>query len=632
MVLEVVKKHTICRREYSHSNCQPNSKYSNSELRKNMKNNKLYIGLAGIAIAMTLPSCESDYLQLTPETSVSSGTMAEETIAAKMGIYGICNAMQTQYYETGYNQYSGEAFINTVFNDAFGPDYICSLWQSSWGASQYNWEAMENERGTINSYPWNYCYNIIGLANGVLDGVDNGNGSQAEKDFIKAQALTFRAHGYEKLLRWYAPRWKDSKNGEAYCVVLRLTSGTNDLPIVTMNQVLDQIYADLDEAIKLYTSSKGKRTYKWEPDIAVAQGVYARTALIKNDWKKAQEMAHAARENYPVADLKTYFAGFVNDTNDNIWSQDTDESHIYYWTWGVNYSCNGNHIFTWGTAAGAISLDLYNALDPNDQRRQLYFTPDKIEQLDPSFNPAGLSASSFWDPALVNSTNLLDCAAAPGKPSQSDPNAKWGLVNIAAGWSAKEAFEINTCETDYGYYPYFQITNEDTGCDLKFYNNGNSIYSQMSTIQLGAQYKFYSNSPYGTSAYPFMRASEMCITEAEAAYMAGDMATAIACLTELNSKRIPGYSCTNTGDALLDEIRLTRRIELWGEGQNWSDFKRWNLPLVRRAWVANDPTSGNYMPGYAVSRDVDYAHGWMFTLPSSESDYNSAIDRNLLYK
>ncbi|MDE5675153.1 MAG: RagB/SusD family nutrient uptake outer membrane protein, partial [Muribaculaceae bacterium] len=282
-----------------------------------MKNNKLYIGLAGIAIAMTLPSCESDYLQLTPETSVSSGTMAEETIAAKMGIYGICNAMQTQYYETGYNQYSGEAFINTVFNDAFGPDYICSLWQSSWGASQYNWEAMENERGTINSYPWNYCYNIIGLANGVLDGVDNGNGSQAEKDFIKAQALTFRAHGYEKLLRWYAPRWKDSKNGEAYCVVLRLTSGTNDLPIVTMNQVLDQIYADLDEAIKLYTSSKGKRTYKWEPDIAVAQGVYARTALIKNDWKKAQEMAHAARENYPVADLKTYFAGFVNDTNDN---------------------------------------------------------------------------------------------------------------------------------------------------------------------------------------------------------------------------------------------------------------------------------------------------------------------------
>ena len=149
-------------------------------------------------------------------------------------------------------------------------------------------------------------------------------------------------------------------------------------------------------------------------------------------------------------------------------------------------------------------------------------------------------------------------------------------------------------------------------------------------MPFGAQFKFWGGDIYGVSAYPYMRASEMCLTEAEAAFMAGDETTAKECLKEINSKRIASYSCTASGQALLDEIRLTRRIELWGEGFNWPDFKRWNLPCERRQWYAKNPKSGNWPSGYADSHATTDANGWRFTIPAAETDYNKAIDRSLL--
>lgn len=38
---------------------------------------------------------------------------------------------------------------------------------------------------------------------------------------------------------------------------------------------------------------------------------------------------------------------------------------------------------------------------------------------------------------------------------------------------------------------------------------------------------------------------------------------------------------TNTGQALIDEIMVQRRVELWGEGFRFLDLKRLNLPLDR---------------------------------------------------
>ncbi len=65
-----------------------------------------------------------------------------------------------------------------------------------------------------------------------------------------------------------------------------------------MAQTFDMIYKDLDDAIALYQGANIKREAKFQPDLSIAYGVYARTALTKNDWPKAQEMARKAREGY----------------------------------------------------------------------------------------------------------------------------------------------------------------------------------------------------------------------------------------------------------------------------------------------------------------------------------------------
>lgn len=103
----------------------------------------------------------------------------------------------------------------------------------------------------------------------------------------------------------------------------------------------------------------------------------------------------------------------------------------------------------------------------------------------------------------------------------------------------------------------------------------------------------------------YMRVEEMVLIEAEARALSGDDAGAAQTLYELVSKRDPNYTLsTNTEEALLEEIRTHRRIELWGEGFAFFDMKRWGMDLVRdyegtnhAAWAGrhNYPANSAYM-------------------------------------
>jgi hypothetical protein len=80
-----------------------------------------------------------------------------------------------------------------------------------------------------------------------------------------------------------------------------------------------------------------------------------------------------------------------------------------------------------------------------------------------------------------------------------------------------------------------------------------------------------------------MRTAEMFLIEAEAkARLGTDDVGARAALFTLAKNRNPSYTLsTNTGAALINEIMLQRRVELWGEGFRFLDLKRLDLPLDR---------------------------------------------------
>ena len=84
------------------------------------------------------------------------------------------------------------------------------------------------------------------------------------------------------------------------------------------------------------------------------------------------------------------------------------------------------------------------------------------------------------------------------------------------------------------------------------------------------------------SAYPLMRIEEMYFIEAECAAHA-DAAEGKALLESfMKSYRAPKYTCMATEQAaVIDEIFFQKRVEFWGEGLNFFDYKRLDKPVTR---------------------------------------------------
>jgi len=116
---------------------------------------------------------------------------------------------------------------------------------------------------------------------------------------------------------------------------------------------------------------------------------------------------------------------------------------------------------------------------------------------------------------------------------------------------------------------------------------------------------------------PHMRAAEMYLIEAEAQARNGSDGLAAQVLFELITTRDEGYVLsTNTGQNLIDEIMVHRRIELWGEGFRFLDLKRLNLPLDRTGANHNAALAGNVLQ--VSAGDIR----WEWLIPRVELDAN----------
>ena len=121
---------------------------------------------------------------------------------------------------------------------------------------------------------------------------------------------------------------------------------------------------------------------------------------------------------------------------------------------------------------------------------------------------------------------------------------------------------------------------------------------------------------------PHMRAAEMYLIEAEALARSGQDGPAALALYNLVSSRDDAYTLSsNSGTALVDEIMVQRRIELWGEGFRWYDLKRLNLSL--------DRTGSNQTVALAGFMEVAAGDNmWNWPIPQDEIDANPLIEQN----
>jgi hypothetical protein len=68
-------------------------------------------------------------------------------------------------------------------------------------------------------------------------------------------------------------------------------------------------------------------------------------------------------------------------------------------------------------------------------------------------------------------------------------------------------------------------------------------------------------------------------------------------------------------------VKLYRRFDLWGEGNDWFDYKRWGEPIVRKK-VAD---GGSFHTTFAVTIKPEEGNNWTWVIPERETDYNADI-------
>lgn len=139
---------------------------------------------------------------------------------------------------------------------------------------------------------------------------------------------------------------------------------------------------------------------------------------------------------------------------------------------------------------------------------------------------------------------------------------------------------------------YDQISESDLRRDAWIDPDEGSTNPDFEGLPALANVKFIDETGAFEGDYSYMRVAEMYLIEAEAKARLGD-ATSADVLLELAGNRDPEYTLSsNTGMALVEEIYLQRRIELWGEGVSWFDLKRLNRPLNRSGEGSSHRTFG----------------------------------------
>lgn len=527
---------------------------------------KFLYAIAACGMVLLTASCSKDWLDTVPTSSVAPANLFADIDGAEQAMNGIARLMVKQHsaYGQGFN---GEGTIKFYYGEY--PGQNLSRPQHTGYSPIYNQTYMERTASDFCSYPWYYYYRMINNANTIIENVGQLKASETRSpEFLLAQALTYRAYSYLMLTQLYAHRWKDS-NGADPGVVLRLDTSTDPMALSTLKECYEQIYADLDEAINLYSNTPikaEKRTGLWDPDINVAYATYARAALTREDWSKAAEMAAKARSGYALMSVAEYESGFMNPNSEWIWGSygGTDQQlHYYSHQAYIAYNAGSSAARNYRTC---ISRELLDKFPATDIRKNLFVH----QELFPEFD--------FTDKDIVSQTN-----------GQISPKTDGGKALIAA-IDEKFADKLPDPNATYVIYEHRKI-----GC--------------FATPGVGYLNHF--------------RSSEMVLIEAEAQYRLKNETAAQKLLVELNAStnRQPGYTCSKTGDALFQEIRDYRGLELWGEGFDWFDMKRWGFPIVRKSFAAG----GNFHVNMAVTIQPNEANQWTWMIPQDETQYNDQI-------
>lgn len=433
----------------------------------------------------------------------------------------------------------------------------------------------QGERYIYCAYFWQCYYKWIKMANDIISLVDPQTAAE-DAVHILGQAYVYRAMCYLDLARLYEPK----ENG--YTDVSSILGLT--VPIVTETTTEEQakenprvpradmygfILSDLAKAEAYLSPSSGNYT---QPSLAAVYGLYARAYLEMGYWADsdaAENFASAAeyarkavtasgRTPLTQAQWEDPVNGFNSGAASDSWIwglATSSENTINIITYTAHISSEG----TWGYAPLSqisASRRFYEAIPDTDFRKHSWLDPAYVA--DPE---AGLPYDYKFSGSEQDKTNFL------GGTDANPPAVPYQNIKFRPYQGECSDYAVGNC-----------------------------------------------------ADHPLMRVEEMLFIEMEAVAQS-DLAAAKGLLETFMEKRIldGSYVCEASDlDSFQMEMLFQKRVEFWGEGVLFYDYKRLGAGITRGYSGTNESAI------YALNSE-GRSPQWNVVVTNGEFQYNSAI-------
>ncbi len=161
----------------------------------------------------------------------------------------------------------------------------------------YRWQPIETEGNDDPKAIWNSNYEVCAIANMALEALD---GSSAEANAIKAEALLCRAYAMFVNANTFCMAWNEEKADEYLGIPYPKVAGETVDERGTLRETYQNINADIEEALPLLND-----TYlsvpKYHFNAKAAYAFAARFNLYYHNWDKAIEYATKALGGNPAS-------------------------------------------------------------------------------------------------------------------------------------------------------------------------------------------------------------------------------------------------------------------------------------------------------------------------------------------
>lgn len=535
--------------------------------------------------ALVMFSCDEDYLETRPTDAISSG----DALATEANMSLIINGMhRTMYAQSQTVLPGGTAVASTTragehywvpMGDNLAGGLIHSANANNLGwRTEAQWLSHTDETTNTVDILWYHRYNIILNANSIINKVAEGTIPMTPGlRTIVGQAYAYRAYAYLSLVQHYAKGYLIGTPSSDPGVPILFTSESpfESAPRSTVQEVYDQVFADLDAAIMNFAEGDPRPTgsafHKADLNADVAWGLRARAALATGQWQEAADAAVTARANYPIMGEADWKSGF-NSTllPEVIWGMNvitTETTFFRSYFYLASNTFNGSQVRNNPKIADRRLID---AVPDTDYRKDMFLINA------PNTN---LSAANGMG-GFANNTNPLYTTQEEFDAARAALEAQWG-------WTSR-----------HNAHPYMHV-------------------------------KLRQAIPGGIEPDDIilMRSSEMYLIEAEAKLMMGDLSGAQEALRPLGEERDSAYDVTafDTQEEFMEHIKFQRGIELWGEGFLFQDKIRWDDPIDHAANGGSGASQVIYQDAYQVDRP-SVEPRWVFKIPQREIDTNPNIN------